>query len=192
MAGLLIGTDGANNATVTGTQTLTNKTLTSPTLTTPALGTVASGTLGSAVILDHDAQKDAWHIYASAEIDQNSSGVLDFDYTIYLGSNITESAGTITVTTAGLYWCSFSVSNQNMIANDHDWYYSVNGVRVNGNRGYFNYADSTSPGYVSCTVSIALRLTASGTVAVYGNGEYWGGTIDSMTWFSGFRIGAKT
>ena len=32
MAGLLIGTDGANNATVTGTQTLTNKTLTAPTV----------------------------------------------------------------------------------------------------------------------------------------------------------------
>jgi len=32
-------------ATLTGTQTLTNKTLTSPTLTTPALGTPASGTL---------------------------------------------------------------------------------------------------------------------------------------------------
>ena len=34
-------------ATLTGTQTLTNKTLTSPTLTTPALGTPASGTLTS-------------------------------------------------------------------------------------------------------------------------------------------------
>jgi hypothetical protein len=32
-------------ATLTGTETLTNKTLTSPTLTTPALGTPASGTL---------------------------------------------------------------------------------------------------------------------------------------------------
>lgn len=32
-------------ATLTGSETLTNKTLTSPTLTTPALGTVASGTL---------------------------------------------------------------------------------------------------------------------------------------------------
>jgi len=32
-------------ATLTGTQTLTNKTLTSPTLTTPALGTPSSGTL---------------------------------------------------------------------------------------------------------------------------------------------------
>lgn len=32
-------------ATLTGSQTLTNKTLTSPTLTTPALGTPASGTL---------------------------------------------------------------------------------------------------------------------------------------------------
>ena len=34
-------------ATLTGTQTLTNKTLTSPTLTTPALGTPSSGTLTS-------------------------------------------------------------------------------------------------------------------------------------------------
>ena len=34
-------------ATLTGTQTLTNKTLTSPTLTTPVLGTPASGTLTS-------------------------------------------------------------------------------------------------------------------------------------------------
>jgi hypothetical protein len=35
-------------ATLTGTQTLTNKTLTSPTLTTPALGTPSSGTLTNA------------------------------------------------------------------------------------------------------------------------------------------------
>jgi hypothetical protein len=35
-------------ATLTGTQTLTNKTLTSPTLTTPALGTPASGVLTNA------------------------------------------------------------------------------------------------------------------------------------------------
>ena len=35
-------------ATLSGTQTLTNKTLTSPTLTTPALGTPASGTLTNA------------------------------------------------------------------------------------------------------------------------------------------------
>lgn len=35
-------------ATLTGSQTLTNKTLTSPTLTTPALGTPASGTLTNA------------------------------------------------------------------------------------------------------------------------------------------------
>jgi len=35
-------------ATLTGTETLTNKTLTSPTLTTPALGTPASGTLTNA------------------------------------------------------------------------------------------------------------------------------------------------
>jgi hypothetical protein len=38
-------------ATLTGTQTLTNKTLTSPTLTSPALGTPASGTLTNCTAL---------------------------------------------------------------------------------------------------------------------------------------------
>jgi hypothetical protein len=38
-----IGTTTLESASVTGTQTLTNKTLTSPVLTTPALGTPASG-----------------------------------------------------------------------------------------------------------------------------------------------------
>jgi hypothetical protein len=44
------GTLGVNTsvATLTGTQTLTNKTLTSPVLTTPALGTPASGVLTNA------------------------------------------------------------------------------------------------------------------------------------------------
>ena len=46
MAGLLIGIDGANNATVTGTQTLTNKTFVAP-----ALGTVASGDISNAAIV---------------------------------------------------------------------------------------------------------------------------------------------
>lgn len=37
-------------ATLTGTQTLTNKTLTSPTMTTPVLGTPASGTLSNCTV----------------------------------------------------------------------------------------------------------------------------------------------
>jgi len=40
----------AGIATLTGTETLTNKTLTSPTLTAPALGTPASGTLSSCTV----------------------------------------------------------------------------------------------------------------------------------------------
>jgi hypothetical protein len=39
----ILGTTTLESASVTGTQTLTNKTLTSPVLTTPALGTPASG-----------------------------------------------------------------------------------------------------------------------------------------------------
>ena len=42
-------------ATLTGTQTLTNKTLTSPTLTAPVLGTPASGTLSSCTVDGTDA-----------------------------------------------------------------------------------------------------------------------------------------
>ena len=41
----VIAVEGVTIATLTGTETFTNKTLTSPTLTTPALGTPASGTL---------------------------------------------------------------------------------------------------------------------------------------------------
>lgn len=40
-----IGGNGGTAATLTGTETLTNKTLTSPTLTAPVLGTPASGTV---------------------------------------------------------------------------------------------------------------------------------------------------
>lgn len=45
----------AGIATLTGTETLTNKTLTSPTLTTPVLGTPSSGTLSACTVDGTDA-----------------------------------------------------------------------------------------------------------------------------------------
>jgi hypothetical protein len=64
----------AGIATLTGTETLTNKTLTAPTLTTPALGTPSSGTLSSCTV-------DGTNSVGFLNIPQNSQSA---DYALVL------------------------------------------------------------------------------------------------------------
>ena len=153
------------------------------------LGTVTSGTLGSAVNLNHDAQEDSWHIYLGASTIYSSASQVDFTHNIFIGSDVSESGGAITVTNAGLYWVSCSVAKYN-VAGAIQMNLRINGTQVNGGWLYTEGPGTAGENHQSKTVSIPLRLAANAVVSVYGTGYLWGSTNTSMSYFSGTRIGA--
>ena len=178
------GGDAALTVGTTGSTTLAG--------TANNLGT-ASGTLtlNSGSVLNHDAGKYAWHRYASSVVDVSSAAVLDFDSVVYQGSRTTESAGTITVLDAGLYWVSYAISANSYGGTDIDFNLRINNTMVNGTRLYVNPVTSAIE-YPSNTGSWAVRLSANDTIHMYGTGKYYGTPTDSMTYCSGFRIGATS
>ena len=190
---VLQGSDASPAITVGATGTTTfaeNVTLSG---TANVLGT-ASGTLtlNAGSVLNHDAQKYAWHLGMDTNADHSSNAVVDFDATIFLGSGLTESGGQISVGAngAGLYFVSFSASNMNQDVNDHDLKIRVNGSVINDTRRYSNFLSSQTIGYPdSGTFAGVVRVSASQTIDVWGNGDMYG---DDMTYFSGFRVGALT
>ena len=147
-----------------------------------ALGTVASGTLGSAVNLNHDAKKNSWHIYRGGGSYTVSAAVLDFNTSHFVGSNVAESGGRITVTTAGLYWIATSISKYGS-TQDIDFHVRVNTTYLAGTR---MYRTSASADWGSVGGGWAIPMAAGEIVDVYGSGDLYGG----MSFFSGTRIGA--
>ena len=154
-----------------------------------ALGTVASGTLGAAVDLNHDSQSNGWHLFAGASTNVSSAAILDFNLNNFIGSNVSESGGTITVTDAGMYFVSYCVSCHDVNNTNLDWNLRVNGTQLNGTRVYID-TTSGQAAYVGETWSGVVRVAGSQTLQVYGTGYYFGASADSMTSFKGCRIGA--
>jgi len=191
---VLQGSDASPAITVGATGTLTFAENVTMSGTANNVGTVTAGTfnstIGSSASLDHDAEKHAWHRFASSTVDVSSAAVLDYDHVNFQGSRTTESAGTVTVLDAGLYWVSASISSYDTGTTDIDFNLRVNNTLVNGTRLYVNPVSGTL--YPSNTGSWAVRLSANDTVHMYGTGKYYGSTSDSMTYFSGFRIGGKS
>lgn len=152
-----------------------------------------SGVIGQ---LD-DAQRNAWHIFRSASVDV-SSAYLDFDYNVFIGSNISESAGKITVTDPGIYLCSFGFANyyaQN--ARMHDWEFFLEGVKINGTRLMLDGATATIAAdyldeYIGNSMTHPIRLTGGDEIGVNGSGHVFGNTTSSPTWFTGVKIGEKS
>jgi len=184
-------TNDTSTRTITGTGSLEASTL----VQTPnASLTGMTGTIGSAVSLNHDAQKYAWHRYITANTDVSSNATLDFTHSTYLGSGLTEAGGVITLDSSGggLYLVSFSCHNHTNTANDHTWNIRVNGTNITGGSIYTNYNSAGSVLYYGPvgTISIPVLLDNSATVEIYGNGYVNGD--ETTTWFCGVRIGAKT
>ena len=152
------------------------------------LGTVTAGTLGSAVVLNHDAETNAWHRYAGSTVNQTSAAVLDYDGNIFTGDDIAEAGGVITVTNAGLYWIGYSVSSA--AVSGHNWDIRIEETLLAGTAAY----QSVGAGlhyYSGETITVVVRLAAGEEIDIYGTGHYYGETgTDAMTVFSGCRIGA--
>ena len=151
------------------------------------LGAVTTGTLGSGVDISAcTVTQDAWFFGRSTSSGTTySNAVIDFDVQRYKGSNITESAGTITVATAGLYWINTMLTCHGT-ADDFDWY--LNGAKITGVQGGRHY-DSDGHNYHLVQMSTLVQMSASHTIGVLGDSANVYGT-GMMSIFQGFRVGA--
>ena len=168
--------------------------LTSGTVPTARLG---SGTASSSVFLAGDntwaspggidCGADAWARIAPMT-DQASSAVLDWETSVHLGSNITESGGVITVGTAGWYLVGIHISNASNQARNMDMLFRKNDTAILGK----TYWDTCTIKYMGMQSTVIVECDADDTLDVYGSGYYAGDTVvsTSLTWFTGVRLGA--
>ena len=136
-----------------------------------------------------DAQKYAWHRYLGADIDMGS-GYIDFTHYVFQGSGTTEALGVVTIGPggAGVYWIGCALSNWN---NDPDLSFNlyVEGAIVTGTRLFRGSVSGTYEGEAG---SWAVLLNDGDTIGMHGAGYLAGNTSDSMSYFSGCRIGSKS
>jgi hypothetical protein len=142
-----------------------------------------------------DVDADSWfHAGPESATNTTVAAILDFSTTIMkTGSNVSESAGVVTVGTAGWYFISVSLTHQS----DED---SINNVRLRKNgsstgtgRMYWDHAGYAHPvKYIGKTQNYLLELAADDTLDIYGTGYFNGsaGVDDKMNSWLGFRLGA--
>ena len=142
-----------------------------------------------------DVDADSWfHAGMESVTDITVAAILDLSTTIMkTGSNVSESAGVVTVGTAGWYFISVSLTHQS----DEDAYANVrlrkNGGATGTGRMYWDHAGTAHPvKYIGKTQNYLLELAADDTLDVYGIGHFNGsaGTADKMNSWLGFRLGA--
>ena len=105
-----------------------------------------------------------------------------------MGSNISESAGVITVGTAGWYLVTFHISNQSAYSDNMNMYLRKNDTRV---LGTIYWEGNTEINYLGMEATVLVECSANDTLDVYGSGYYTGNTNNqSATWFTGTRLGA--
>ena len=134
-----------------------------------------------------DCDADSWARVAPVT-DQDSAGVIDWATSIHMGSNISESAGVITVGTAGWYLVTFHISNQSAYSDNMNMYLRKNDTRV---LGTIYWEGNTEINYLGMEATVLVECSANDTLDVYGTGYYTGNTNNqSATWFTGTRLGA--
>ena len=134
-----------------------------------------------------DCDADSWARVAPVT-DQDSAGVIDWATSIHMGSNISESAGVITVGTAGWYLVTFHISNQSAYSDNMNMYLRKNDTRV---LGTIYWDGNTEINYLGMEATVLVECSANDTLDVYGTGYYTGNTNNqSATWFTGTRLGA--
>jgi len=171
----LTGMTGELGSTVTGSPNLN----------------LTTGTIGSAVNLNHDAKKNAWHIYRSGTVQYSSNTVLNFDVNALLGSNLTVSGGRVTIGTAGLYWIGCAIGHNGNQVDTDNFYFRINTTMLIGSTLYQSITGA-GINYSGISSSFVVELKANDIIDYYGNGYIYGGSGDPMTYFSGCRLGASS
>ena len=143
-----------------------------------------SGVIGQSEI---DIDADSW-LYTASTTTTYSSATFDFDNQNKLGSNITESAGTFTIGTAGWYYVYWKIVDHNATVNI-DTYLRLNGSNVTASRMYSEYA-SQSIGYFGEMMARVIEIASTNTLQIYGSGRLYGQAAPHpLCWFGGFRLG---
>ena len=171
----LTGMTGELGSTVTGSPNLN----------------LTTGTIGSAVNLNHDAKKNAWHIYRSGTVLYSSNTVLNFDVNALLGSNLTVSGGRVTIGTAGLYWIGCAIGHNGNQVDTDNFHFRINTTMLIGSTLYQSITGA-GINYSGISSSFVVELKANDIIDYYGNGYIYGGSGDPMTYFSGCRLGASS
>ena len=147
-----------------------------------------SDNFDTAVPTDPDISPNAWHRYTNAAVNYTSDTTLDFNASIHTGSNLTESGGQITVSVAGMYLISVSLSRYASTDDTMDWTLQVNTTQISGTRAY--YTGNNVGEYDNAGFTVPVQLVAGDTVFMHGKGHLHGTGTNSMTSFSGVRLGA--
>jgi len=143
----------------------------------------------TAVPTDPDVSPNAWHIYRSASVNYPTQDTtLDFDGIIHKGSNLTEAGGKITVSVAGMYLISFMGARYASENSTWDWSIAVNSSDIRNTRAYVS--GSHTGNYDSTSITVPVQLAAGDIVFIRGKGYVYGTVDDSMTYFTGVRLGA--
>ena len=139
-------------------------------------------------LTDPDISPNAWHRYRNYTINYTSDTTLDFDSSIHTGSNLTESGGQITVSVAGMYLISVNLSRYASTDDTMDWTLQVNTTQISGTRAY--YTGNNAGSYDNAGFTVPVQLAAGDTLFIHGKGHVQGSATNSMTSFSGVRLGA--
>jgi len=147
-----------------------------------------SDNFDTAVNTDPDISPNAWHIYLTTNTDYTvANSTLDFGGVVHKGSNLTESGGKITVSVAGMYLISFMGARLQSNNDTWDWSITVNSGEIAATRAYV--AGDNTGTYDSTGITVPVQLTAGDTVFIRGGGSCYGSSTNSMTFFSGVRLG---
>ena len=136
-----------------------------------------------------DCDADSWLLHKSGT-STYSGAVFDFDVQEKLGSNVTESAGTVTIATAGWYYVYWKLTDHNHDTT-FDCYLRLNGTNVAASRMYAENASAAMAfGYYGEMMARVIEIASTNTLEVWGSGNPYGeGSYNSLTWFGGFRLG---
>ena len=119
---------------------------------------------------------------------------------VKLGSNITESAGTFTIGTAGWYYVYWKITDHNNTIS-WDFYLRIGTTNQDASRSYSEVNSTLGGtggaafpgvgGYYGEMMGRHIELSADDTLNIYGTGRIYGqGNPDGLSWFGGFRLGA--
>lgn len=155
-------------------------------------GIIGQGSKSGVIGQNDNKSQDAW-MYAAdnnASIDY-AGAIVDFPIETFSGSNITESAGTVTVGVSGLYWINCRIQTHGG-SDEFSWVYE--GSELPYYKGARHY-NSDSHAYHVVSSEILIPMSATDTVALRGDTlRVYGDDQNNATGgftsiFQGFRIG---
>jgi len=148
-----------------------------------------SGIIGGAgsksKIIGKSTVNDRWYNTFSGVVSQ-SAAIIDFAVP-NLGSNVTESAGVVTVATAGWYYIFMSLAN-NAASNTAAHVYLKHENTQIQHRIYQESAGGTP--YQAISASWMVEALATDTFCIYGSGNFYGASsTNNMSYWLGYRLG---